>query len=148
MRKAGFIAVIVTFVALGATSGVSKRRASVAPPKDDLTITFSRTLVDAGTIAHKASPDWRFTRTNEDIGVRVDSRSAASRRAILRASLPNVDASYVVRIDGITLRSLPVVIDSRAEIGAMTPHRIEIEVPASTPEGALITSIVWEAETP
>jgi hypothetical protein len=148
MRKTAAIAGFLMIVALSATAGVSKRRAAAAPPRDDVTITFSRGFVDAGTIAHRDSRDWRFTRTTEDIGVRIDSRSAGVRRAVLRASLPNVDPNAIVRIDGITLRALPVVIDSRAEIGAMTPHRIEIEVPASAPEGALMTSIVWEAETP
>jgi hypothetical protein len=127
-------------VALSATAGVSKRRATVMPPKDDLTITFSRGFVDAGRIAHREM--------REDVGVRVDSRDGGVRRAILRASLPNIDANTIVRIDGITLRALPVVIDTRAEVGAMTPHHIEIEVPVSAPEGALMTSIVWEAETP
>lgn len=148
MRKAEAIAAVLMFVAMNAMPAVSKRRAAIALPKNDLTITFSRNFVDAGTIAHKDSRDWRVTRTTQDIAVRIDSASATSRRAILRASLSNADASYTIRIDGITLRSLPVVIDARAEIGAMTPHRIEIEVPASAPEGALLTSIVWEAETP
>jgi len=139
MRNTATIAGLVTIVALSAAAGVSKRRTAIVAPKEDVTITFSRGFVDAGPMTH---------RTTEHIGVRIDSRSGGVRRAILRASLPNVDPNAIVRIDGITLRALPVVIDSRAEIGAMTLHRIEIEVPASAPEGALMTSIVWEVETP
>jgi len=147
-RKATILAAAIAIVALSATAGVSRRRAVIALPKSDLTITFTRTFIDAGTIAHKTSGDWRFTRTFEDVGVRIDSGSAATRRAILRASLPATDAQYIVRVDGITLGPLSVVIDSRAAIGVTTPHRIEIEVPVSAPEGALMTSISWEAETP
>src|SRR5690349_4815809 len=119
MRRVGTAAAFLIAVALSATANASKHRATVVIPPDDLTITFSRGFVDAGAITH---------RTMRDVGVRIDARSGGVRRAILRASLPNADANTIVRIDGITLRALPVVIDARAGIGAMTPHRIEIEV--------------------
>jgi hypothetical protein len=142
------IAAAVAVVALSASAGVTRRRAVLGPlpAKDALSITFSRPLVDFGTIAHSGSCDWRVTRTSEEVGVRIDGRPAQSARAVLRASLLNADARCVVRIDGITLGPLSIVIDGSAVLGATTTHRIEIEVPASAPEGSLMTTISWEAQ--
>jgi hypothetical protein len=117
------------------------------PAKDALSITFSRPLVDFGTIAHKGLRDWRVTRTSEEVGVRIEGRPAQTGRAVLRASLLGADSRYIVRIDGITLGPLSIVVDAGAAIGTTTTHRIEIEVPASAPEGSLMTSISWEAAT-
>jgi hypothetical protein len=140
MRRVLFVAAAVAVVALNATAGVTRRRAVRAlPVKDELSITFTRPLVDLGTINHK---------TREEIGVRIDGTTTLSGRAVLRASLANPDARYTVRIDGITIGAMPVVVDPRASIGVTTIHRIEIEVPASAPEGSLMTSINWEAVTP
>src|SRR5436305_3591026 len=148
MRRVLCIAAAVAVVALSATAGVTRRRAVRAlPVRDELSITFTRPLVDLGTIAHKSSRDWRMTRTSEEIGVRIDGQTILSQRAVLRASLPNADARFTVRIDGITLGAMPVVVDPRASIGVTTIHRIEIEVPASAPEGSLMTSINWEVVT-
>ena len=133
------IAAAIALFALSANAGAARRRAAIAPVKDDLTITFTRSLVDAGSIAGRSS---------HEVGVRIDSRSAVNRRAVLRASLPRPDGQFTVKIDGIPLGPLPVVIDARAPLGVTTTHRIEIEVPPTAPEGALMTAISWEAETP
>ena len=158
MKKFVSVAITIALFVAPAMFGAAKRRAIASPiPKDELSITFVRANggdaiggnVDIGSIAHRNSRDWRTTRTIESVGVRIDGkRDAAPRYAVLRASLMNAGANITIRIDGITLGAMPVVIDTHAAIGATTPHRIEIEIPADAPEGALLTSIGWEAVTP
>jgi len=146
MRNA--IATALCLLTLTANASSARRRAVAMPVREDLTLSFTRSLIDAGTIAHRGPADGNATRTTQDVGIRIESRSNTSRRAILRASLTSPDPQVKVRIDGVTLGPLPAVIDARALVGATTTHHIEIEVSTAAAEGALLTSISWEAETP
>lgn len=114
-----------------------RRVAPVLP--DDIVISFDSQapLLDVGTVHHGT-----VTKT---IGVRLTHRSGATGFARLRASVAG-DGRAAVRVDGLTLTSVPRLVEARAAVGGTGRHRIEIVVPASAPEGALATSIVWEAE--
>jgi hypothetical protein len=52
-----------------------------------------------------------------------------------------------VRIDGQPLSSTPVVVSTRAAVGALSIHTLEIEVPESVAAGPLAASISWEVTT-
>lgn len=146
MRNA--IATALCLLTLTAHASSARRRAAAMPVGGDLAITFTRSLIDAGTIAHRGPANDDAARTTQDVGIRIESRSNATRRAILRASLISPDPHVRVRIDGIPLGPLPVVIDAGALVGVTTNHHIEIEIPVSAPAGTVMTSISWEAETP
>ena len=121
---------------------------TVTPAVITLRGAFGQSTTQRLSITNGTSRELTFDVFAQDVVVRTGKRDAAPRYAVLRASLINADANITIRIDGITLGAMPVVIDTHAAIGATTPHRIEIEIPADAPEGALLTSIGWEAVTP
>jgi hypothetical protein len=143
---------VLLALALSAGSVVSAapRRRAVAPVPDELTITFvSRAgILDLGAIAHtgRNAPRGRTMRS-ETIVIRVDRRGGGRGSATLRAYVASPDARCAIRIDGQLLGAVPVVIDPQIPIGAVTSHRIEIEVPVTAAEGPLATTIGWEAST-
>lgn len=136
-------------------AGGRRRAVSVSHPSGDLTIAFvdapSGTL-DAGTLAG-TTPITRRSKTSTAItkrtfGLRIGRPSReASGSATLRAFLETADPRCIVRLDGLVLSTQPRIIERFAPIGITTKHRIEIEVPASAPEGALVMTIGWDVTT-
>jgi hypothetical protein len=61
--------------------------------------------------------------------------------------LDSPDGRSSLRIDGKSLAGLPVVVNARAVIGAMTIHTLEVEVLDSATPGPLAASISWEVAT-
>lgn len=114
----------------------------VSPPAEDLAIAFVDApggMVDTGSIAGK---------TRRTFGIRIGGPSREARgHAILRAFLETGDPRCIVRVDGIVLGTQPRIIGRFTPIGITTSHRLEIEVPASAPEGALVTTIGWDVST-
>jgi hypothetical protein len=47
----------------------------------------------------------------------------------------------------VSLGTLPRILDAHAPLGDVTTHRLEIDVPPDVPEGAVASSIRWEATT-
>lgn len=96
-------------------------------------------MVNTGSIAGK------MRRT---FGIRIGQPSRQARgHATLRAFLETGDPRCIVRLNGIVLGPQPRIIDRFTPIGITTTHRLEIEVPPSAPEGALLTTIGWEVST-
>jgi len=151
MRQANAIVMLLA-LSLGASSIAlaAPRRRAVAPPADELTITFvSRAgLLDLGSVAHTGMNAKRGrTVRSETIQLRVDRRGSSRGSASLRAYLLTPDARCSIRIDGQLLGIAPVIIDPQLPIGAVTSHRIDVEVPITAAEGPLMTSIGWEVST-
>jgi hypothetical protein len=115
---------------------------SVSPPSEDLAIVFVDApggMVDTGAIAG------RIRRT---FGIRIGRPTRESRgHARVHAFLETADPRCIVRLDGIVLTTQPRIIERFSPIGITTTHRLEIEVPASAPEGALLTTIGWSVST-
>ena len=139
------VAALVTAPAVAA-----RRRAAVVIP-DALTITFvaaAGDTIEAGTIAHdfsKRATKAGTTTVTRTFVVRVDRRDGANRGLVsLRASLESEDPRCTLRIDGVEIHIAPGII-AIVPIGTATTHRLEITVPVSAEEGALLTSIRWEA---
>jgi hypothetical protein len=78
--------------------------------------------------------------------LRIDGRSAAARFVRLRAFVQNDMPGTRVRVDGRLLTSAPQLIDPAAPLGVPVAHTVEIEVPASEPQGMLAQTIVWVVE--
>ncbi|HEX3110823.1 MAG TPA: hypothetical protein VHU41_17120, partial [Thermoanaerobaculia bacterium] len=95
-------------------------------------------LLDFGSVIHKAS---------ETIQIRVDRRGGSRGSATLRAYLLSPDTRCAIRVDGQLLGAAPIVIDPQIPIGAVTSHRINVDVPVTAAEGPLNTTIQWEAST-
>lgn len=145
-----FIPAFLVAVLVTAPAVAARRRAVVARP-DPLTITFvaaAGDTVDAGTIAHDFSKRVAragTTTVTRTFAVRVDRRDGSNAGLVsLRASLETEDPRCMLRVDGVDIRITPATI-AIVPVGTATTHRLEITVPVSAEEGALLTSIRWEA---
>jgi hypothetical protein len=138
----------------GGAALAERRRAVVMPPQDELTIEFVQVasslrgeVLDLGVIAHDGGDPHR-TLVHQTVGVRVTQRPRVSgATVVLRAWLESDDGRSTLRIDGRHVGAAPVVIETRLAIGAVSSHRIEIEVPATATAGPLFSAIRWEATT-
>ena len=141
-RRLALLALVSLLLTLHLPAGGRRRAVSVSPPAEELTIAFVDApggMVDAGRIAGK---------TRRTFGIRIGRPSREARgHATLRAFLENGDPRCIVRLDGMVLGTQPRIIDRFTPIGITTTHRLEIEVPASAPEGALLTTIGWDVST-
>lgn len=141
-RRLAILAALSLLVAFHLFAGGRRRAVPVSPASDDLAISFVDApggMVDTGSIAG---------RTRKTFGIRIGRASREARgHARLHAFLETADPRCIVRLDGIVLTTQPRIIDRFAPIGITTTHRLEIEVPASAPEGALLTTIGWNVST-
>jgi hypothetical protein len=134
-----------------------RRRAVAAPrPSDELAIAFVDApggTLDAGSISGngrhgKIRGGESAAITKRTFGIRIGRPSReAQGSATLRAFLETADPRSIVRLDGIVLGTQPRIIERFSPIGIITSHRLEIEVAASAPEGALVTTIGWDVTT-
>lgn len=140
-RRLAFLALSLLF-SFHLSAGGRRRAVPVSPPGEDLAIAFVDApggMVDTGSIAGK---------TRRTFGIRIGRPSREARgHATLRAFLETGDPHCIVRLDGIVLGTQPRVIARFTPIGITTAHRLEIEVPPSAPEGALVTTIGWHVST-
>jgi hypothetical protein len=146
---------IAAFLAAPAVAG-GRRRAAVSEPREEITIAFvgvtsgsgSDGLIDAGPMSGVRRRCHRCPSGGVDaalhttlFGIRLDG---LGKTATLRASLESFDGRCIVRVDGIELGTAAKIIAARTPLGSVTTHTLEIEVPASVPEGAFATSVRWE----
>lgn len=75
------------------------------------------------------------------IGVRVQGSAVSTADARLSAFLMRSDRGCRYRIDDQFLSEAPMLIDTRAPLGRVVEHVLEIEIPAWVPEGNLASSI-------
>jgi hypothetical protein len=138
------------------------RRRATAPPTAALSIEFvdvpaaGATLIAAGSdawvdvknVSQQAGSTGKSVRVRRQFGIRILRAGGVSwGTAIITARLNSPDGRSSLQIDGQTLSSTPVVVSSRAVVGAMTIHTLEIEVPDSVAAGPLAASISWEVTT-
>ncbi|MGA8806815.1 MAG: hypothetical protein WB973_02985 [Thermoanaerobaculia bacterium] len=138
------------------------RQRAAAPPVETLSIEFvdvpaaGAALIAAGadawidlrTVSQRAGSTGKSMRVRRQFGIRLLRAGAVSwGTAIVTARLNSQDGRSSVRIDGKPVAGMPVVIDARASVGAMTIHTLEIEVPDSVAEGPLSASISWDVTT-
>jgi len=140
--------------------GGRRRVVSASPAiQDEVKIIFvnvtgggSDAMVDTGAMSQTRNKRGRGRRavsvTRRSFGIRIDAANATEgATATLRAYLETHDGRSTIRIDGITLGTVPSLIDAQSPLGVVTTHTIEIEVPASSPEGAFASAVRWEVAT-
>ena len=135
------------------------RRRAAAPPSAALSIEFvdvpaagttliatgSDAWVDVKTVSQQAGSTGKSVRVQRQFGIRILRVGEVSwGTAIVTARLDSPDGRSSLRIDGQVLGSTPIVVISRAAVGALTIHILEIEVSNSVPAGPLAASISWE----
>ena len=140
--------------------GGRRRAVAVSPAvQDELKIVFvgvtgggSEAMVDAGAMSQTRVGRGRGRRavsvTRRVFGIRIEAAHASEgATAALRAYLESHDGRSVIRIDGIELTTVPKLIDAQLPLGTVTMRTMEIEVPATVPEGAFTSAVRWEAST-
>jgi hypothetical protein len=138
------------------------RRRAAAPPVETLSIEFvdvpaagvalvasgAEAWIDLNTVSQRAGSTGKSVRVRRQFGIRILRAGGVSwGTATVTARLNSQDGRSSVRIDGKPVAGMPVVIDARASVGAMTIHTLEIEVPDSVAAGPLAASISWEVTT-
>jgi hypothetical protein len=140
------LALMLAMSVCAADAHAARRRVAVTPAADDLAIVFvpvagqslMGVVLEVGGIVKG-----KVTRT---VGVRVERRGGAGKGvAALRVWVESPDPRFTIRIDGKPLGAAPMLIDPQAPLGVAVMHRIEIDVPPSAAEGAVLSSIKWEA---
>jgi hypothetical protein len=143
-----FLPAFLAVALMAAPAVAARRRAVVVPEPDALTITFvaAADALDAGTIAHDFSRRSAkgVTTVTRTFAMRVDRRDGTNHGLVnLRASVEIEDPRCTLRVDGVEIHVAPTTI-AIVTTGTATTHRVEITVPVTAEEGALLTSIRWE----
>jgi hypothetical protein len=105
--------------------------------------TSGQRILNLGTVsndggAHAANvhvqkfPGRFVVSTSFGLSLRDGAQHAGS--ATILAALAMPDPAYTYRIDGITLQTLPQLLQGQARIGPTFMHRLEIDVPTSLTE--------------
>jgi len=67
-------------------------------------------------------------------GISIQAGSQTATTAAVLAALTIPDPAYTFRLDGITLQTVPQLLQGQARTGTTVMHRLEIEVPTSLTE--------------
>jgi hypothetical protein len=67
-------------------------------------------------------------------GLSIQAGSQTATTAAVMAALTVPDPAYTFRLDGITLQTVPQLLQGQARTGTTVMHRLEIEVPTSLTE--------------
>lgn len=81
------------------------------------------------------------------VAVRLDGPAGAPASARLSVALSAETPGCTVRVDGVTLSTLPRTIDPVHRVGTAVVHQIEITIPASAPAGTFLSDLLWLAES-
>jgi hypothetical protein len=152
---------ILVFVLLAAMSMPlhAERRRAIAPPARVLSIEFVNVpaaeasvfaagpdaWLDLNAISHEPGSKAKSVRVRRQFAIRVArSGAVSSGTAAVTATVDAQDRRCLLRIDGRALGSIPVVINARAALGAVSVHTLEIEVPDSAAAGPLAALISWQ----
>jgi hypothetical protein len=99
--------------------------------------------LNLGTVSHAAGTQTpnvhvqnlpgRFV-VSTRFGLSLQNGSQHASSATIMAALAVPDPAYIFRLDGITLETVPQLVQGQARIGTTLMHRLEIEVPTSLTE--------------
>jgi hypothetical protein len=81
------------------------------------------------------------------VAVRIDSRLATTSSARLSVALIAEMPGSTVRVDGVTVSTVPRMIQPVHRIGTAVVHEIEMTIPASVPAGSFHNDLQWIAES-
>jgi hypothetical protein len=79
-------------------------------------------------------------------GLKIDCPANTS-SSVVSITVARLDSasSYVISIDGTTVAFLPQTLLPSVRCGSSSEHRLEVEVPISTPEGSIGSNVVFAA---
>jgi hypothetical protein len=101
-------------------------------------------FVDFGTVALQSGTS-RGIVVHRRVAVRLDGYPGAPASARLSVALTAEAAGCTVRVDGVTLSTLPRMIDPVHRIGSDVVHEIEVTIPTTVPAGTFLSDLQWLA---
>jgi hypothetical protein len=155
-------AVVAALLFLFSAAAAQARRA--AQPSDDFVVAVmaddnrpaleGNSNVDLGRLSHAGTESQRHggpqqTRSfsvTRHVRLRITRKNGASGVVRLSAFLVRDCYPCKLRLDGIELKTSPILVLQQAQLNSTTDHRLEIEIPASMPAGAVDAELGWEVE--
>jgi hypothetical protein len=104
-------------------------------------------LAGAESERHGSTQQTRSFSITRRLRLRVTRKNSAAGIVMVSAFLIRGCHPCRLRLDGIELKSGPVIVLQRAQLNTTTDHRLEIEIPASMPAGAVDAEIGWQVES-
>ena len=80
----------------------------------------------------------------QSVGLRLDGQYASARVSV---ALAVATPGCIVQVDGLTLSTVPRMINPVHRVGATVVHAVEMTIPASVPAGAFLSNLQWFAES-
>ncbi len=105
--------------------------------------------VDLGGLSNASSEAQRHDKSfsiTRHLRLRVTRSNGAAGVVTLSAFLVRGCHPCKLRLDGSELKASPTLILQRVQLNGTTDHRLEIEIPASMPAGAVDAEIGWQVE--
>ncbi|MEO8379736.1 MAG: hypothetical protein ABI779_08745 [Acidobacteriota bacterium] len=161
MNELWKLAVVIACIAVSMPLQGGRRRTVSSAPAP-LSIEFVDVAPEGATLVSAGSDAWidlrqvgqqngvigKFVRVRRTVGIRIVRTGELARgTAVLTARLDALDGRSLVSIDGQRLTTAAMTVTSRAVIGTVSTHTLEIEVPDSSTPGPLALLISWEANT-
>ena len=103
-------------------------------------------FVDLGTMSARDGGEGAGIVVRRRVAVRVEAGPGGPSSARLTVALGTETPGCTVRVDGVTLTSLPRVLDPVHRVGTAAVHEIEVIIPASGPPGSFVSDLRWRAE--
>lgn len=156
------IAVILLVAMTWPGLAAERRRVTLPPPDDSLSIAFVEAESNDGSMLPAGSDAWldmksvaRMDGSNEKVirrrhrfGVKVVRVGGmVGGTAAVSVRLDSWDGRATYRLDGRPLAGATTVVDAHAPVGTVVFHTLDVEVPVSIAEGPLAASITWEVTT-
>ena len=104
-------------------------------------------VVDIGSASARPGAGSSGIVIRRQIGVRLDGQSGAPASTRLSVALAEEIPGCKVRIDGMTLSTVPRLVDQVHRIGTAVVHEIEVTIPPSVPAGIFAINLQWLAES-
>jgi hypothetical protein len=158
-KSAAVVAALLLIVLPSAAQG-----ARAVQPNDDFIVSVvaddnrpapeGNSNVDMGSMSlagtesqrHGTSQQTRSFSIVRRVRLRITRRNHTPGIVTISAFLVRDCRPCKLRLDGIELKLTPTLVLQRAQLNTTTDHRLEIEIPASMPAGAVDAEIGWEVE--
>lgn len=135
-------AAVPAATSVGAASAVTIRFVSL--DSSTRSAAGSDAFVDFGSVALQTDVG-RSIVVRRRIAVRLDGYPGAPASARLSVALRAEAPGCTVRVDGVTLSTLPRIIDPVHRIDTDVVHEIEVTIPTTVPAGTFLSDLQWLA---
>ena len=143
------LALLLSTLAAAAAGAQSITLSPAVVPLDAATrgVAAGEAFVDLGTVSARSGDGRGGIVVRRRVAVRLDAGAGGPASARLSVALATETPGCTVRVDGVTLSTLPRVVDPVHRVGTAVVHEIEVTIPASVPAGSFVSDLQWLAES-